>query len=74
MMEFTEAIMDKIKRLNNVASDLIRLAQPHNLNFWRIDMHTITDRVLNLKLSSLCYLYAKQEQKTRKIKSYKRLI
>jgi nitrogen-specific signal transduction histidine kinase len=63
MREFTEAILDKIKRLNNMASYIIRFAQPHNLNFRRIDIHTVTDRVLNLKLSSLCYLCAKQEQK-----------
>ena len=60
--KFTEAIMDKIKRLNNVASDLIQFAQPHNLSFQRIDIHTIIDRVLNLELSSLCYFCAKPEQ------------
>lgn len=60
--EFTEAIMDKIKRLNNVASDLIQFTQPHNLSFQRIDIHTIIDRMLNLELSSLCYFYVKPEQ------------
>lgn len=46
--EFTGAIMKKIKRLNNVASDLIQFAQPHKPSFQRIDIHTIIDRVLNL--------------------------
>ena len=46
--QFTEAIMDKIKRLNNVALDLIQFAQPHKPNFQKIDLHTIIDRVLSL--------------------------
>ena len=46
--QFTEVIMDKIKRLNNVALDLIQFAQPHKPNFKKIDLHTIIDRVLSL--------------------------
>lgn len=46
--QFTEVIMDKIKRLNNVALDLIQFAQPHKPNFQKIDLHTIIDRVLSL--------------------------
>jgi signal transduction histidine kinase len=46
--EFTEAIMDRTKKLNRLASDLIQFARPHKPSFQKIDIHKVIDRVLNL--------------------------
>jgi len=46
--EFTEAILDKVEELNNIASELILFAQPHETNVKKCDIHSLLDRVLNL--------------------------
>jgi signal transduction histidine kinase len=46
--EFTEAVLDKVEKLNRVASDLVQFARPHEPNFQKSDVHEILDRVLNL--------------------------
>lgn len=46
--EFTEAIMNKVKKLESMASDLIQFAKPRELHFRKINIHTIIDRVLDL--------------------------
>jgi signal transduction histidine kinase len=46
--EFTEAVLDKVKKLTRVASDLMQFARPHEPNFQKSDVHEILDRVLNL--------------------------
>lgn len=46
--EFTEAVLDKVEKLNRIASDLVQFARPHVPNFQKSDVHEILDRVLNL--------------------------
>ena len=46
--EFTEAVMNKVEKLNSVTTDLIHFAQPHNPHFEKSDIHKILDRTLNL--------------------------
>lgn len=46
--EFTDTIMNKIEKLNSMATDLIHYAQPHNPSFKKNDIHKILDRTLNL--------------------------
>jgi signal transduction histidine kinase len=66
--EFTAAIMDKIKRLNDVASDLIQFAQPHKPNFQKIEIHTIIERMLRL-VKFKCSV-----QKVKVVKQYEQTI
>jgi len=46
--EFTETIMNKVEKLNSVATDLIYFARPHTPRFKKSDIHRILDRVLSL--------------------------
>lgn len=46
--EFTEAIMNKVEKLNSITTDLIHYAQPHNPHFEKSDIHKVLDRTLNL--------------------------
>lgn len=46
--EFTEAIMNKVEKLNSVATDLLHFARPHNPKFKKNDIHKILDRTLSL--------------------------
>ena len=48
MREFTEAIMNKVEKLDKVATDLIHFARPHKPNFKKGDIHKILDGVLSL--------------------------
>ena len=52
--EFTEAIMNKLEKLNEVASDLIKFARPYEPDFEKSNIHKILDGVLKLvKFNSL---------------------
>jgi len=46
--EFTEAILDKLNALNNIAFELIRFSRPHVPIFRKMDIHELLDRVCNL--------------------------
>lgn len=46
--EFTEAILQKVKRLNTLASDLMQFARPREPCFQKCDINQIIDRVLSL--------------------------
>jgi len=48
MREFTEAIMNKVEKLDKVATDLIHFARPHKPNLKKGDIHKILDGVLSL--------------------------
>lgn len=48
MREFTETIMNKVEKLDKVATDLIQFARPHKPNFKKGDIHKILDGVLSL--------------------------
>ncbi len=46
--EFTEAVLDKVEKLNRIASDLMLFARPNEPKFQKCDIHKILDRVLGL--------------------------
>lgn len=46
--EFTETILEKVDKLNSVATDLIHFARPHKPIFEKSDIHSMFDRVISL--------------------------
>jgi len=46
--KFTETIMERVEKLNSVATDLIHFARPCEPNFQKSDLHRIVDRTLRL--------------------------
>jgi len=62
--EFTEVILDKVEELNNIASELILFARPHEPDFKKCDIHKLLDRVLDL-VKFKCVV-----QKVKMIKTY----
>lgn len=46
--EFTETVMDKVEKLNSVATELIQFGRPHIPDFQKNDIHKILDRMLSL--------------------------
>lgn len=46
--EFTETILEKVDKLNIVATDLIHFARPHKPIFGKSDIHSMFDRVISL--------------------------
>ena len=46
--EFTEAIMDKVDKLNSLATDLIYLSQLYTPHIKKIDIHKILNRTIRL--------------------------
>ena len=46
--EFTNAIMNKVEKLNSVTTDLIHFARPQHPEFKKANIHKILDRALSL--------------------------
>ncbi len=46
--EFTNAIMNKVEKLNSVTTDLIHFARPQNPRFKKGNIHKILDRTISL--------------------------
>lgn len=46
--EFTEAVLEKVEKLNSLATELIQFARPHEPDFKKNDIQDVIDRVLNL--------------------------
>jgi signal transduction histidine kinase len=46
--EFTGAVLEKVEKLNSLATELIQFARPHEPDIKKNDIHDVVDRVLNL--------------------------
>jgi signal transduction histidine kinase len=62
--EFTKAIMNKVKKLNSVTTDLIHFARPQNPEFKKANIHKILDRALSM-IKFKCLV-----QKVRVVRNY----